>query len=177
MKTISSKLAPFGVREQAPKMPMPANVRVHCDARDFQIIDRLISENPPLLQRIFIAYDPDRDQRTLNVLSAINYSAPALCANIVAMSESNARLRIYYGDPLTISNAQRAFSEACYRALWPSDKWAVDVISVPMREGQLARERLPADSPQHAVLLSAPNRFQYGLIDLRKDGASRDGAL
>lgn len=174
MKT-SHPIAPFGVREQA--FSMPANVRIHLDARDFQIVDRLISEEPPLLQRIFVAYDPDRDQRTLNVLSAINYTAPSLCSNIVAMAESNGRLRIFYGCLLTIKNAQRAFSESCYKALWPADKWQCDVILVPMHEGQLARERLPADSPQHASLITAPARFQYGLIDLRKDGAGRDGAL
>lgn len=160
-----SQTALFRDRQQAHNLP--ANVRIHLDARDFQIVDRLISEDPPLLQRIYVAYDPDRDLRVLNVLSAINYATPRLCTNIVAMSETNARLSIFYGEGLTLANAQRAFAEAAHKALWPEDRWSVDVIVVPMEKGQLARERLPADSPQHAPLLAAPRRYQYGLNEVR----------
>jgi hypothetical protein len=109
----------------------------------------------------------------LNVLSAINYAAPRICSNIVGLSESQGRLSVFYGDALTITSAQRALGEATYKALWPGDRWQCDVILVPMHNGQLARERLPSTSP----LLAAPERYQYGLIDLRKDGKGRDGAL
>lgn len=149
------------------------NVRIHLDARDFQIVDRLINDHPPLLQRLIVVYDADRDLRVLNVLSAINYAAPRICSNIVGLAESQGRLRVFYGDPLTVTSAHRALSEAAYKALWPGDRWQIDLISVPMHNGKLARECLPKDSPQYATLLVAPARFQYGLIDL-KDGTSRD---
>lgn len=155
-----SLLAPFGEREQVPYLP--ASVRIHRDARDFQIVDRLISHKPVLMQRIFVAYDADRDLRTLKVLSAISYAAPRLCTGIVGMSETNGRLSVFYGDPLTVANAARAFGECAYKALYPADKWTVDVLLVPMRDGQLARALLPT-APPHP-LLAAPAPYHFGLI-------------
>lgn len=166
-----SLLAPFGEREQVSYLP--ANIRIHRDARDFQIVDRLISHKPALMQRIFVAYDPDRDLRTLKVLSAINYAAPRLCAGIVGMSEASGRLSIFYGNPLTVANAVRAFGECAYKALYPADRWAVDVQLVPMRDGQLARDLLPT-APPHP-LLAAPAPYRLGLIGATQSDS--EGAL
>ena len=100
---------------------LPANAYVHLSARDFLILDWLVSETPLLLfQRMVVLSDADRDERVL--------------------------------------------SEDAYRAVWPSDQWVVDVVPVPMRDGQLARDCLPESSP----LAAAPARFQLGLIEVQK---------
>lgn len=156
---------------------LPANARVHLNAAMFQIVDWIVSEDPPQLQRQFVAYDVDRDEGSLDVLSAVNYLNPQIRANIVAVAESKGRIAIYYGDLLTRDKAERVLGEACYKALYPRTKWTPDIIFVPMSDGVLDRSRLPENSPQHAPLLAAPQRFQYGLIDLRKDGGRRDGAM
>lgn len=166
-----SLLAPFGEREQVPYLP--ASVRIHKDARDYQIIHRLISHKPALVQEVYVRYDEDRDLRTLKVFSAISYAAPRLCAGIVAMSETNGRLKIFYGDPLTVANAVRAFGECAYKALYPADKWAVDVQLVPMRDGQLARDLLPTEPPH--PLLAAPATYRLGLIGATRSDS--EGAL
>jgi hypothetical protein len=47
----------------------------------------------------------------------------------------------------------------CLR-VYPGDRWHVDIVPVPMRDGVLDRARLAEQSPLHA----APSRFQLGLI-------------
>lgn len=84
-------------------------------------------------------------------------------ANIVAAAETKGRIAVFYGCPLTIAEAQRALSEAAYRALYPGDRWYVDIVPVPMRDGVLDRTRLDAHSPLHA----APPLFQLGMIEVR----------
>jgi hypothetical protein len=142
---------------------LPANARIHLDARDFQIIDFLTTEDPPRLHRLAVIYDADRDQRVLDFLTCASYGAPAIRANIIGVAESKGRIAVYYGDLLTLDKAERALSEAAHRALYPTDRWAVDLTLVPVHKGQLDRSRLPETSP----LLAAPARFSYGLIEVK----------
>jgi hypothetical protein len=85
-------------------------------------------------------------------------------ANIVAAAGTEGRIAAIYGCPLTIDEAQRALSEAAYRAFYPGDKWQVDIVLVPMRDVVLDRTRLDAQSPFQAT----PPRFDLGLIGVTK---------
>lgn len=142
---------------------LPASAQIKVSVRDYQIVDFLLSESPPLLQRMAVLYDPDRDERILDFLTCATYACPRVRSNIIVCGESKGRITIYYGDPLTLDKAPRALSEAAYKATWPQDKWVVDIVLVPVRNGVLDRARLPETSP----LLVLPERFQYGLIEVR----------
>jgi hypothetical protein len=107
-----------------------------------------------------VLFDYDRDERVLDFLTAAHYACPKIRANIVGVAETKGRVAVYYGCPLTITEAQRALSEAAYRALYPGDKWHVDMVLVPMRDGVLDHARLDAQSQ----LQAAPPRFQLGLV-------------
>jgi hypothetical protein len=168
--TSSIHHASFSEATRHPRLP--ANVRVHLSARDFQILDRQASDT--LLQRVYVGYDADRDEKVLDVFSAVNYANPQVCDHIIGMAETKGRLTVWFADMQMLTNAQRVIPEAAYRALYPNDKWAVDVVMVPVTNRLLARDRL---QPSSHPLLASPARFQYGLIDLRKGGSGRAGAL
>jgi hypothetical protein len=139
---------------------LPAAASLKLCLRDHLIIDWFISSAPPLMQRMVVLFDYDRDERILDFLTAAHYACPKIRANIVGVAETKGRIAVFYGCPLTLTEAQRSLSEAAYRALYPGDKWYVDIVLVPMRDGLLDRTRLAEQSPLHA----APPRFQLGLI-------------
>ena len=157
---MSSLSAAFAANRQA---RLPAAAQLKLCLRDYLILDWFISSSPPRMQRMFVPFDYDRDERILDFLTAAHYACPRLRANIVAAAETKGRIAVFYGCPLTIAEAQRALSEAAYRALYPGDRWYVDIVLVPMRDGVLDRTRLKPQSPLHA----APPRFQLGLIEVR----------
>jgi hypothetical protein len=155
---MSSKIpAEFSATRQA---HLPAAAAIKQCLRDHLIIDWYISSAPPLVQRMAVLFDYDRDERVLDFLSAAHYACPKLRANIVGVAETKGRIAVFYGCPLTIAEAQRALSEAAYRALYPGDRWHVDIVLVPMRDGVLDRAKVAETSPLHA----APPRFQLGLV-------------
>lgn len=160
---MTSLTAEFSANRQARPSALPAAIKLILGLKDFQIYDRFISDRPPRVQRLLVAYDEDRDERVLDFLGAAHYMHPKFCANIVGLAESRGRINVFYGDPLTLTDAQRPLSEAAYRALYPGDKWHVDLALVPMRDGLLDRTRLDAQSTLHV----APLRFQLGLIEVR----------
>jgi hypothetical protein len=154
---MASSSAEFTANRQA---RLPAAASVQLCLRDHQVIDWYISSSPPLKQRMVVLFDYDRDERVLDFLSAAHYACPKIRANIVGVAETKGRIAVFYGCPLTLTEAQRSLSEAAYRALSPGDRWHVDIVPVPMRDGALDRTRLDTLSPLHA----APPRFQLGLI-------------
>jgi hypothetical protein len=154
---MASLSAEFTANRQA-RLPAAATLKI--SLRDYQIIDWRISIDPPLVQRMWLGFDLDRDERVHDVLSAAHYACPKIRANIVGVAETKGRIAVFYGCPLTVTEAQRSLSEAAYRALYPHDKWHVDIVLVPMHDGVLDRTRLDAQSP----LQAAPGRFQLGLI-------------
>jgi hypothetical protein len=157
---MSSLSADFTANRQA---RLPAAAQIKQCLRDHLIIDWLISSSPPLVQRMAVLFDYDRDERILDFLTAAHYACPKLRANIVGVAETKGRIAVFYGCPLTIPEAQRALSEAAYRALYPGDKWHVDIVPVPMRDGVLDRTRLDEKHTLHAT----PPRYQLGLIEVR----------
>jgi hypothetical protein len=157
---MSSLSAAFAANRQA---CLPAAAQIKLCLRDYLILDWFISSSPPRLQRMIAFFDYDHDERVLDFLTAAHYACPRLRANIVGVAETKGRVAVYYGCSLTITEAQRALSEAAYRAMYPGDRWHVDIVPVPMRDGVLDRARLAEQSPLHA----APPRFQLGLIEMR----------
>lgn len=157
---MTSLSASFGVTRQD---RLPASAQIKASARDFQIVDWFLSQKSPDVQRMVVLYDADRDERILDFLTAANYLCPQIRTNIIGVAESKACVAVFYGDALTVDAAQRMLSEAARKAVWPADRWTVEVIPVPISDGRLARDRLPEDSP----LLTAPGRFQLGLVEVR----------
>jgi hypothetical protein len=134
------------------------------------VVDFLLKDEPLLLQRLGVIFDHDRDLRVLDLLSATHYSAPRIRSNIVALAERDGRVDVWYSDITTLSNAQRALSEAAWRALYPTDKWVINPPRVvTMVGGQLDRSKLGADSP----LLVIPAQYALGLVKPRQDGFGR----
>jgi hypothetical protein len=160
---MASLTVEFSTNHHARPSALPAAIKLVLNLKDFQIYDRFIRDRPPRVQRLFVGYDDDRDERVLDFLGAAHYIHPQFCANIVGLAESKGRIAVFYGDPITLTDAQRPLSEAAYRALYPGDKWHVDMRLVPMRDGLLDRTRLDAQSP----LQAAPLRFQLGLIEVK----------
>jgi hypothetical protein len=160
---MASLTAEFSANRRARPSALPAAIKLILGLKDFQIYDRFISDRPPRVQRVWVGYDDDRDERVLDFLGAAHYMHPKFCAKIVGIAESQGQVKVFYSCPLTIAEAQRALSEAAYRALSPQDRWHVDIVLVPMRDGLLDRTRLDAQSPLHA----APPRFQLGLIEVK----------
>jgi hypothetical protein len=144
---------------------LPEAARLNNAGRDFLVCDWVVPDKPVLTQRMGVVFDHDRDERILDFLTAAHYIAPQIRCNIVAVAESKARVTVWYGCPLTFTNAQRPLSEAAYKAVWPGDRWQVDLLLAPLKNGLLDRDRLSADSPLRAV----PQRFQLGLLE--KSGA------
>ncbi len=155
---MASSHAELSANRQHSRLPAAASVKL--SLRDHLIVDWLISSHPPLTQRMAVLFDYDRDERVLDFLSAAHYAYPKIRCNIVGVAETKGRAAVFYGCPLTVDEAHRSLSEAAYRALYPGDKWHVDIIVVPMRDGVLDRARLAETSPLHA----APPRFQLGLV-------------
>lgn len=157
---MTSLSASFEATRQA---RLPASARIKASARDFQIVDWLLSQKSPDVQRMVVLYDADRDERIFDFLTAANYLCPHIRTNIIGVAESKACVAVFYGDALTADAAERLLSEAARKAVWPGDRWTVEVILVPISDGRLARDRLPEDSP----LLAAPVRFQLGVVGVQ----------
>ncbi len=160
----SSLRAPFGASWQTPSR-LPLNARIHQNARDWQVVDWLVSEKPLRLQRMIILFDQDRPELLVHdFLTATNHKSAQVRSNIVALAEAKGRVHLWYGCALSVDKARRALGEAAATAIWPTDRWQVDITLVPMKAGKLDRSRLDPSSP---LLQAVPRRFELGLIEVR----------
>jgi hypothetical protein len=151
--------------ESVRQVRLPASAQIKLAARDFILIDWIISRKPVLvLQRTFVLYDEDRDERILDFLTALHFKHPKIRANVIGVAESQGLISVWYGDKITWDVCERAMNEAAHAATWPRDRWRVRAQLVPMLNGVLDRSKLGENIPLLKVI---PARFDLGLIEVR----------
>jgi hypothetical protein len=150
------------------QLPQPGRVitRLH----DVTLVDLPTADNPtPTCTRtaIIFAEDVQADPRIYDILLSFHYRAFKHRVNLLALAKvrnlTGPALRWWYGSPLDAVAAQRALSDATYRALWPAARWSVESpIIVKMRpDGTLDRDGLAAND---LLRTAVPERYTIGLV-------------
>jgi hypothetical protein len=149
------------------QLPQPGHVISRL--RDVTILDLPTADKPKSTctrTAIIFADDQQADPRIYDILLSLHYRAFRHRVNLVGLAKvrnlNGPALRWWYGCPLDAVAAQRALSEATYRALWPAAQWSVESpIIVKMRpDGTLDRDGLGAND----LLRVVPKRYTLGLV-------------
>jgi len=142
---------------------LPAGTRVVFNARDFTIVDLIIT--PKLATRCWIGFDTDRDERVLDVISALYLRNRQIAGGCVGFAETRGDLQVWYAETSeSLGMAQLAMQGACTAALFPYDQWrALPLIRVQTKpDGTVDRDQLGIRD----LLRTAPEKYRLGRVKL-----------
>jgi hypothetical protein len=137
----------------------PLFYRVLHDARDGTVLEFCLPNEPRGVVHLLVAWEPDRDQRLIQLLVALRYRDPRALAVLTGVAEHRGVVDAWITSAEQAVEVHRALSAAADIAIQPGDRWIVNTPqAVATRNGVVDRDSLPLDHP----LLAAPAKFTLG---------------
>ena len=154
------KLASF----EAARANLPPGVKVILALRDYSLIELLLPD-APVVARVGIVFDHDRDPQILSVLGALVIIDRTSCANLIGLMETRGRVTSFWDAAPSAFIAggllRATLQQATKAALWPDEEWIVEPPTfVRVKDGVLDRAALDKDCP----LLVIPERYALGKV-------------
>jgi hypothetical protein len=140
-------------------VPLPANTHIIASTRDRVIFDLPLPTEPPQANRIAVLWDGDRDERILDVMTALHFRDLRVRAHVIALAERGGVVTVWVGSAHDVEKMRAIIQAAADAALRPRDRWTVaPLVVVETRNGVLDKKSLLLDER----LASIP--YNLGLV-------------